>query len=58
MTKQHFIALAKVLSKHNPAPSLVYDMCDYFATVNPQFDRDRFLQAVYGGGNVAPDPRD
>lgn len=54
MTKKRFEAIAHVI-KTQPIKdpryhienyySLAVSLCDYFDTVNPLFDRDRFLEA-------------
>lgn len=51
MTKKHFEAIAAIFADH-PAiasaevRSLGWQMADYFATQNPNFDRARFLAAA------------
>ena len=51
MTKKHYIAIAHVLKTQlsNPNVYSVEDVCrtlaHYFATDNPKFDRQRFLDA-------------
>lgn len=52
MTRKHFIAIAKILKKHNINEMKVYvimDLCDYFESENPNFDREKFVKACYGG---------
>lgn len=51
MTKKHFTAIAKILNENKflikrQRTNLVREMADYFQTVNPSFDRARFLAAV------------
>jgi hypothetical protein len=50
MTKKHFIALAKIFSKHNAKGSgnilnVLYDVCELCGEENPNFDKARFLKA-------------
>lgn len=56
MTRKHFEAIAAILADHHPVPGndpditfadTVYDLCNYFETVNPNFDRARFRKAAY-----------
>lgn len=56
-TKEHYKAIAKIIKKHYEycqlftgtralaAKDIAFDLADYFATDNPQFDRDKFLAA-------------
>ena len=43
MTKKHFIAIAEILAHHSLPQSVVSSFADYFETLNPSFDRDRFF---------------
>ena len=43
MTKKHFIAIAEILAHHSLPQSVVSSFADYFETINPSFDRDRFF---------------
>ena len=55
MTKKHFVKFAEIIraqaSRENDlfaqqnAGMMAFALCDYFADVNPRFDRDRFLTA-------------
>jgi hypothetical protein len=45
MTKKHFIALAKILKANHAPPSLVTALADWLQTLNPNFDRERFVEA-------------
>lgn len=51
MTKKHFEAIARMLANH-PANksaeirSLGWELADYFGSINPNFDRARFLTAA------------
>jgi hypothetical protein len=62
MTKKHFIAMAKVLNDYNRRnveistlhntnqfKNLINDLMLVFEDSNPQFDRSRFIDAVYDG---------
>lgn len=57
MTKKHFVAIAKVLRENRRREKIIEELCNYFSTVNANFDRGRFLQAckiglpVRGCGN-------
>jgi hypothetical protein len=47
-TKQHYIAVAKILAKHNgdaTAREIAEDLADLFAGDNAQFRRAQFLTA-------------
>jgi len=55
LTKKHFEAIAKIFATLPLGPSpiaykddLIGALARYFATDNPNFDRDRFFQACYG----------
>lgn len=51
VSKKDFKAVAEIIKKNNCWREEYYtektaiDFADYFATQNPQFDRERFLQA-------------
>ena len=59
MTRKHYVAIARILSARLEAAQsssstraaavsielIALDMADYFASENPQFDRERFLHA-------------
>lgn len=48
MTKKHFVALAAItagISNDTTRRFVAEGQADYFATLNPHFDRDRFLKA-------------
>jgi len=45
MTRKHFQLIADVLRDSGAAADLVFAMADALATTNPNFDRDRFLEA-------------
>lgn len=45
MTKMHFTAIAKILKASKAPPSLVSALADYFQTLNPNFNRERFVEA-------------
>lgn len=56
MTRKDYVKTAKILSDYyntNPVEIsefkyLVLDFCDMFAEDNPNFNEDKFLQAIYG----------
>lgn len=45
MTKKHFLSIATILDANAAPLYLVADMADYFAEVNPNFDRKAFIEA-------------
>lgn len=47
-TRQHYVAIAKILAKHKSeqASAIAKELADLFAADNPNFDRNRFLQAA------------
>lgn len=51
MTKKHFEAIAAIFGTRPFAGKvaevnvIAYDLADYFASVNPNFDRSKFLDA-------------
>jgi hypothetical protein len=48
MSRKHFIAIAKILRTSVTKDEIVSKLCTYFATVNSNFDRDRFKGASHG----------
>jgi hypothetical protein len=57
MTRKHFEAMAAITAKisNDQTRSFVaHAQADYFATVNPLFDRQKFLTACGLGGKVTP----
>lgn len=45
MTKKHFIAIAQILSATGAGDDIIFAMAHYFATLNPHFDAERFIEA-------------
>lgn len=46
MTKKHFEAIAAIIRDSEVSPHLIArDFADYFQSINPNFDRDKFLAA-------------
>ena len=56
MTKKHYIAIAEIIRneanqwKETSLPArtvsdIAYKLADYFATDNPRFNRERFIEA-------------
>lgn len=48
MTKKHFEALARItasISNDSTRAMVAVDQADYFASINPNFDRTRYLTA-------------
>ena len=51
MTKQNYIAIAKILNKYSWKDSdhmILLKLCQYFKEDNPNFDADKFLDMVVG----------
>jgi hypothetical protein len=56
MTRKDYVAVAEILNRHfsnypveiSDFKELVFDFADMFADDNPNFNEDRFMQAVYG----------
>ena len=56
MTRKDYVAVAEILNRHfsnypveiSDFKELVFDFADMFADDNPNFNEDRFIQAVYG----------
>ena len=56
MTRKDYVAVAEILNRYlsnypveiSDFKELVFDFADMFADDNPNFDEDRFMQAVYG----------
>ena len=49
MTKQNYIAIAKILNKYSWKDSdhmILLKLCQYFKEDNPNFDADKFLDMV------------
>jgi hypothetical protein len=46
VSKQDFVAIAKVFCKHNVSSAAAEDIASYFGQKNPGFQRDRFLAAT------------
>ena len=54
MTKKHFKAIAEILRLHNNRTDdqgatsyLAYDLIEFFESINPNFDKDKFIQATH-----------
>tara|TARA_R100001086_G_scaffold125656_2_gene64983 strand:- start:604 stop:756 length:153 start_codon:yes stop_codon:yes gene_type:complete len=45
MTKKHFVRIADILKEHSADYYLVKDFCKYFETENPNFDKEKFVNA-------------
>ena len=56
MTRKDYVAVAEILNRYlsnypveiSDFKELVFDFADMFADDNPNFNEDRFMQAVYG----------
>lgn len=46
VSKQDFVAIAKVFCKHNVPSAVAEDIASYFGQQNPAFQRERFLAAT------------
>ncbi len=49
MTRKHFVAIAAILKERGASHYVVMALCDYFESENPNFDREKFVKACYGG---------
>lgn len=45
MTRKHFIAIARIIATKPTLDQMIAALADFFATVNDNFDRDKFVQA-------------
>ena len=48
MTRKHFIALANAIKESHGFDELVDRVADVCAEANPNFDRQRFIEACHG----------
>jgi hypothetical protein len=56
MTRKDYVAVAEILNRYlsnypveiSDFKELVFDFADMFADDNPNFNEDRFIEAVYG----------
>ena len=49
MTKKDYIAIANILNKYSDAEHMILlKLCEYFRKDNPNFNADKFLDAVAG----------
>ena len=46
VTKQDFVAIARIFCKRQVPAGAASDLADYFASQNPRFQRERFLAAT------------
>jgi len=46
VTKQDFVAIARIFCKRQVSEGVAHDLADYFAQQNPRFQRDRFIAAT------------
>ena len=51
MTRKDFRAIAKILSRREGFVLMVDSFANFLENENPRFDRQRFLDAVYKGGD-------
>ena len=56
LSKKHFIKVAEILNREqknrevlNKVERITEELCNYFATENAQFDKQRFKKAVLEG---------
>ena len=45
MTRNHFVAIARILAKHDADLRMVRDFAGMCAEHNPRFDRETFIKA-------------
>ena len=45
MTRKHFVAIARILAKHDADLKMVRDFAGMCAEHNPRFDRETFIKA-------------
>ena len=45
MTRKHFKAIAEILKSSNANVEVVLNLAKYLATLNPKFDKSKFLKA-------------
>ncbi len=45
MTRKHFVAIARILAKHDADLRMVRDFAGMCAEHNPRFDRETFIKA-------------
>jgi hypothetical protein len=52
LTRKDFKKVAEILKRnlgiYEPAPDLVIEFCDWFREENPNFDEDKFREAIFG----------
>ena len=49
MTKKDYIAIATILNKYSDAEHMILlKLCEYFKKDNPNFNADKFIDAVAG----------
>ena len=56
MTRKDYVAVAEILNRYlsnypveiSDFKELVFDFADMFADDNPNFNEDKFIEAVYG----------
>ncbi len=46
ITKKHFKEIALILKKFNASDGFIEAFCSFLKTVNPNFDKDKFIKAI------------
>lgn len=46
LTGKHFEVIAKILGANETICDIMDDLAEYFASVNPQFDRRQFFDSI------------
>lgn len=54
VSKKDFVAISDILRKNGADPQIAQQIADYFATQNPLFDEQRFMDAAGAGGQQLP----
>lgn len=58
MTRKHYVKIAEIIERNTSGeipnsvylPDLIDDLCNFFQSENPRFDKDKFVDACNGIG--------